>query len=829
MGAAERLVGTALDTYSYQGKKLAEPVGDYRIPAALSGTVSGIVDLDDSSLLTHPADTLPGPPPGVRFGVQPCSDYYGQKQATDKPAAYGQQWPYTICGYNAKQYESAFGLSQSIANGTDGRGVTVAITDAYAAPTMLSDAQRWSQQNGIPQFTTGQYTEDTPAPDSYTRIDQCGAQGWYGEEALDVESVHAMAPGANVLYVGGKNCGGGLNQAWSSVIDGHKASVITDSWTFNGEGVSSGAQNFFDEFLQEAATTGITVQFSSGDDGDQSNLKIGKSVDFPASSSWATGIGGTSTEIGANGKIVFQDGWSNDYAALANGQWSPKPPGATAAGVAAARACCTSSRSTKPASYPTSISEYNGKTPMRAVPDVSMPGDPNTGLRIGETQVFGKRTYYSTYRLGGTSLSSPLFAGVVADAIQNNGSAIGFINPLLYRNIGTSAITDVQHAAKPEATVRTNFTNSLNARAGYTYLLQTIGVPTHIFTLNGYDDMTGVGHSQRDVLPPSHEVLTCRDGPAFSAGPSFDRAGRAQRFDLGGLEAEHLRERPVVVLPERRAAAVVPARAGARAASRCARRGCSPRTGWVSGSKCGRCASCGSSCRSPKSCTGTASMPVGLQLVATSARVRARVHASTSGPAISCSARELVVGPARDRDPAIVDAVLVGAREHAVQARARIVVAVAQPDHAVDLVVEQPGCERPGRRLDLRDVEVHAAAGAPAVVQPGRERGRDVARRERVGDRAVRSARLAVGPAGERVVARERRALAAEPGVVLVRPGLAVQARAHHHEVGPERDERVVVETEALHRARREVLGDRVGPLDDEPAHELDRVRLASG
>ena len=80
---------------------------------------------------------------------------------------------------------------------------------------------------------------------------------------------------------------------------------------------------------------------------------------------------------------------------------------------------------------------------MRAVPDVAMPADPNTGLEIGETQQFPDGTYYATYRLGGTSLSSPLFAGVVADAVQFNGSAIGFINPLLYENIDTSAITDV--------------------------------------------------------------------------------------------------------------------------------------------------------------------------------------------------------------------------------------------------------------------------------------------------------------------------------------------------------------------------------------------------
>jgi subtilase family serine protease len=493
MAQAEQLVGTTLHDYSYDGKQLAAPVADYQVPTALQSKVAGIVDLDDSALLRKPADTEPGPPPGERYGVQPCSDYYGQKLATDKPQAYGKTWPYTICGYNAKQYQSAFGLSQAITNGNDGHGVTVAITDAFAAPTILADAQHWSRDNGLPKFANGQFAQDIPAPDGFNHVDQCGAQGWYGEETLDVESVHAMAPGANVLYVGGANCGGGLNKAWASVIDGHKASVITNSWTDTGEGQPAGTQAFFETYLQEAATTGITVMFSSGDDGDNSGLKVGKSVDYPASSPWATSIGGTSTEIGANGKIVFQDGWSNSYAQLAGNKWKPAPPGKYSSGSGGGTSVAWVQPFYQRGVVPSSISEYNGESPMRAVPDVSMPGDPNTGLRIGETQTFGKRTYYDTYRLGGTSLSSPLFAGVVALAIQHNGSAIGFINPVLYKNAGTSALTDVQHSANPESTVRTDFTNLVNDTKGLTFQLQTIGVPTHIFTLPGYDDMTGVG------------------------------------------------------------------------------------------------------------------------------------------------------------------------------------------------------------------------------------------------------------------------------------------------------------------------------------------------
>ena len=67
---------------------------------------------------------------------------------------------------------------------------------------------------------------------------------------------------------------------------------------------------------------------------------------------------------------------------------------------------------------PASISQYYGGAPMRAVPDIAMPGDPNTGFEVGETQVFPDGTYWDQYRIGGTSLSSPLMAGVVAVADQ---------------------------------------------------------------------------------------------------------------------------------------------------------------------------------------------------------------------------------------------------------------------------------------------------------------------------------------------------------------------------------------------------------------------------
>jgi subtilase family serine protease len=487
---AGALLGVSLHNYRSQGQTLQSPNGNFLVPASLSGAIAGIVGLDSSHAVT--AGTIPGPPPGNRYGVEPCSDYYGQKVATTDPSAYGKKQPYTICGYNADQYESAFGLSKPIANGNNGHGVTVAITDAYAAPTILSDANTWSGKNGLPSLN-GKFTQITPTPGGYDEQGMCGPQGWYGEETLDVEAVHAMAPGANILFAGGKNCNEGLNVAWANVIDHHLASVVTDSWTYGTEDVPAGVVKFFHQYLTEASLTGISVLFSSGDDGDDIIADGSRQVEYPASDPLATGVGGTSTEIGANGQIVFQNGWSNDYSDLSSGAWSPAPPGNYSSGAGGGTSRLFAQPSYQKGHVPASISEYYGSTPMRAVPDIAMPADPNTGLRIGETQVFPNGTYYDEYRLGGTSLSSPLMAGVIADADQYAGHAVGFINPLLYADENTSAITDVQPQAGPEATVRTDFANFLNSSEGYITRLQTIGVPTTIWTRTGYDDVTGVG------------------------------------------------------------------------------------------------------------------------------------------------------------------------------------------------------------------------------------------------------------------------------------------------------------------------------------------------
>jgi subtilase family serine protease len=152
----------------------------------------------------------------------------------------------------------------------------------------------------------------------------------------------------------------------------------------------------------------------------------------------------------------------------------------------------------------------NGPTPMRVIPDVSMDADPTTGLLVGETQTFPDGVYYDQYRIGGTSLASPLLAGVVARAVQTRGADIGFLNPALYGMTATAgALSDVQSVSSPQDIIRSDYINSVDSTGGVKYSARTVDYSgseqfcdptgacttanTTLHTAPGYDNMTGLG------------------------------------------------------------------------------------------------------------------------------------------------------------------------------------------------------------------------------------------------------------------------------------------------------------------------------------------------
>jgi subtilase family serine protease len=496
VAAAEQAFGTTLESYQLNGQVVLAPTSAATVPAAVAGSVLGVVGLDTAPRLMKPAGATPVPPPPGFRNARPCSTTYGQviakKQAdhvTPLPKFEGQFRNYAVCGYLPWMFRSAY--EGDAAATLDGTGVTVAIVDAYAAGTIRQDANTYATRRGDAPFAQGQFKQILP--NTYTNLDLCGASGWFGEETLDVEAVHGMAPGANIRYYAGRSCfDNDLTATVAKVIDQDQAQIITNSYGDLGEVFITAGQIQADQqnFLQ-AAIQGITIMFSSGDSGDEvANLGTPQ-PDYPASSPYVTAVGGTSTAIDLSGSLVGQTGWGTDKYNLSpdGNSWVPIASNPFLYGAGGG----FSTLFNRPA-------YQNGVVPPgspagRAVPDIAMDADPTTGMLVGETQSFPDGTYYDEYRIGGTSLASPLMAGMQALADQAAGSSTGFINPTIYTAAaaGSDAFTDVVPNHMNDGNVRADFRNGVDASAGIGYSLRTFGDDSSLTTATGWDDVTGVG------------------------------------------------------------------------------------------------------------------------------------------------------------------------------------------------------------------------------------------------------------------------------------------------------------------------------------------------
>jgi subtilase family serine protease len=489
---AEAAFGTSFGMYTVQGLTVRSPSSDLSVPSSLAGTVSGVIGLDDSAQFVHTNHTTgDAPPPAAFVSAQPCSAYWGEKLATGFTNPYGTgSLPYAPCGYTPAQIKGAYGIS-----GYDGTGQTVAIIDAYAAPTIAADVNQWSVNRGLPAMTGNQLTQ-VVAPGTFHHPERGlkqDPQGWYGEETLDVEAVHGMAPAAHIVYVGAPNNFQDLDAALNYVVDKDVAPIVTNSYGFNTEILPPGYIKPQEDTILQGVTEGIGIYFSSGDNSDESLVQGYTTTDWPASSPFVTSVGGTSLAVGASNNYLFETGWGTTTSSWTGTAWSPTPPGPWLYGAGGGVSRIFAEPSYQQGVVPTSVFTAQGRT-GRAVPDIAADADPNTGYLIGETQTFPDGSVkYSEYRIGGTSLACPLIAGIMALANQAAGHPLGFANPQLYGLAGSAAFTDVVNPSSTVAVVRTNYVNGVDASNGLAYRLRTMNQTLSLNTTPGYDDVTGLG------------------------------------------------------------------------------------------------------------------------------------------------------------------------------------------------------------------------------------------------------------------------------------------------------------------------------------------------
>ncbi|PYC78127.1 serine protease [Streptomyces tateyamensis] len=535
-GAMAKAFGTSFHNFRTDSGVRSAPVSDVQLPASVSGAVLNISGLTSAagksasqaiSQATAEAkaqaaqQAARAAAPGVLAAadtlptVPTCSeDGYDSLIAKGAPAGYEKNEPFSPCSYTTSQLRRAYGVTKS---GLSGKGATVAIVDAYGLGTMEADANHFSVAHGDKPFAPGQYKE-VVTPANFQHQADCG--DWSGEEALDVEMVHGLAPDANVVYVGANSCyDQDLGDALANIVDNHLADVVSNSW---GE-IMHGKSGDLDPAVEAAdnqifmlgAVEGIGFTVSSGDCGDNSPGAAATGVNcqadtnqaqaqWPSASPWVTAVGGTALELwNKKGDYADEVSMGDQRSVLSADQksWSPMPGFfyfGGGGGVAKGIAQPWYQKGIVPNSVShTAADGSKSATPLRATPDIAMSGDLVASTLVGYTPAGGA---YSEGGYGGTSVSSPELAGMLADAIQaRGGKTLGFANPALYARGDNDRIyndiDDTENHGKLGNVVDLGVVNgSLRVR------LYKIGADFGLKATPGYDTATGLGTPGKGFL-----------------------------------------------------------------------------------------------------------------------------------------------------------------------------------------------------------------------------------------------------------------------------------------------------------------------------------------
>ena len=230
-----------------------------------------------------------------------------------------------------------------------------------------------------------------------------------GEVMLDIEVAAAVAPKAHIAVYFAPNTNKGFLDAINLAVHDsvNKPSVISISWGSAEVNWTGQAMTQFDQAFQAAAAMGVTVCAAAGDNGSADGVADGKPhVDFPASSPFVLGCGGTRLTA-AGGNISDESVWNANPTSSATG-----------GGVSAVFALPGYQAKAK-------VPTLAGTTKTgRGVPDVAGDADPASGYQV---RVDGQNMV-----IGGTSAVAPLWAGLIALMNQKLSHPVGFLNPLIY-------------------------------------------------------------------------------------------------------------------------------------------------------------------------------------------------------------------------------------------------------------------------------------------------------------------------------------------------------------------------------------------------------------
>lgn len=398
-------------------------------------------------------------------------------QEGQKPPTYAQCQKAGFLCYSPQEERSAYSLTSLIKKGYTGKRQTIAIIDSFGSPTAWQDLKTFDKGYGLPDPPSfKQLAPIGSVPFDPNNSDQVG---WAEETSLDVQWAHAMAPDAKIVVltspVSETQGVQGMPEFLKLEQYGiqHHYKIFTQSWsttentlfTPEGKKILDGFNNFYkDAVLNHQATF-----FASTGDSGSANVDVHgntyqfPTVGFPASSPWVTAVGGTSLYADINGKYRSETTWNDGIGSATGGgvsQYFLTP----------------AYQHSLPASDRAILKGHRG------IPDISSNADPNTGVPVYLGFLGQGNTGY--YVFGGTSESSPTWAGILADASQYAGHSITNLNDRLYEFGLTSSVRkQVYH----DVTVGDN---SQPPVAGYN-------------AITGWDPATGLGTPVGSKLLPA--------------------------------------------------------------------------------------------------------------------------------------------------------------------------------------------------------------------------------------------------------------------------------------------------------------------------------------
>lgn len=347
--------------------------------------------------------------------------------------------------------------------------------------------------------------------------------GTIAETAQDVEYAHGVVPGSHLKFwlapCAPGNCGTstdtGLEDAISAAATDPDVHIVSNSWNFQGPlSTSDPLFKNINTSLQRGAAGGTTFYFASGDYGRNSQPA------FPSTSPYAVAVGGTTLKTNSDQTYGSETAWSSGTVGSGGG--------------------CDPNIG-RP-SWQTGVTATNNGAPCagRAIPDVAADADPATP---------GVQYYQGHYDIAdGTSLATPLWAGMTADIdfALGTGAAflVGFAGPELYRiggdpnaypydmhDVTTTPSGGLAYAAGTGWDEATGL-GSPDANQLYTQFFAYADAPLSTYAGTGSPGCSGDGgQAAQAQLNRPYGLATARDGTVYLSD-SF--CNTVRRVDTGG-------------------------------------------------------------------------------------------------------------------------------------------------------------------------------------------------------------------------------------------------------------------------------------------------------